>query len=319
MAGGTAPDGTPCSNGECVAGVCEFVPVNPDPVSQLITVGCGNNVTSDVTILPFTLDVDPGPIVNGQPITADLGGIANFAEPFLDAAQGAVPGGVTKAGLVDLNADVQVRAGSSANVVTGLTGGGSIPYECVLSDTGPGAQEPCDPIDNQASIPGLQPNTGCAVVGSFNPCLRIVQVPISSDCAAGGVCDGLGKLAQCAANGFCVTDGLPIPFDAQLGVPMGTADNTDPDLLVGWFDNPADASVAVGTPAIDPDGTYNMLQPAYSGIAGPVGLALNAGGLAVQLECVMAEDSGGVDGVGVPDDASPTPNANLISFPVQTP
>ena len=40
---------------------------------------------------------------------------------------------------------------------------------------------------------------------------------------------------------------------------------------------------------------------------------------AVQLECVMAVDSGGPDGVGVLDDASPTPDTALVTFNVQVP
>ena len=147
---------------------------------------------------------------------------------------------------------------------------------------------------------------------------RVVVIPTSSDCAPAGVCDTLGKASQCAANGFCVTGGLPLPLDTVVGASLGTADASG-TILFGWFDNPADTSVAVGTPPIDGDGTYNMVQPTYTGIAGVVGLAVNAGGLAVQLECVMAEDAGGPDGVGVPDDASPTPDANLCSFNIQVP
>ena len=273
-------------------------------------------MTADVSILPYSLDLDisvaQGGVVSGTPIVGDLGGIAEFSETFLDAAQGAVPGGVQTASLVDLNADVQVRAGSSANIVTGLSAGASIPNTCVFSGGG------CDPANNLASVPGLQPNSDCIPTGTFNPCGKIVNVPISADCGAGGTCDTLGKLGQCTANGFCVTGGLPIPFDSQTGVAMGTADASG-DFILGWYDTPADASAAVGTPPIDGDGTYNMVSISYSGVAGPVGLAVNAGGLAVQLECVMAEDSGGPDGVGVPDDASPTPSANLLSCPIQIP
>jgi hypothetical protein len=53
------------------------------------------------------------------------------------------------------------------------------------------------------------------------------------------------------------------------------------------------------------------VQPPYTGVAGPVGLAVNASGLSVQLECVMGIEAGG--------DGSPTPDSNLLAFPVQTP
>ena len=51
------------------------------------------------------------------------------AEAFLDAAQGAVPGGVTSASLVDLNANIQIRQGTTAPgaVPTGLSAGEAPP------------------------------------------------------------------------------------------------------------------------------------------------------------------------------------------------
>ena len=325
VAGGASPAGTLCLNGTCDgSGIgssdppCAFDPPTFVSCNQIITVGCGNNVTADVSILPYELDITATGAIAGNPVTADLGGVAQFSETFLDAAQGAVPGGVTKAILVDLVASVQVRSGSTGAPVTPLGAGSAIPYECALGDTGPGAQQPCNPANDQPSVPGLRPNTDCVPTGTFNPCGRIVVVPTSTDCAPGGVCDTLGKSAQCAANGFCATGGLPLPLDPVFGVSLGTAAASG-NLLVGWYDTPADTSVAVGTPPIDGDGTYNMLQPTYTGVAGVVGLAVNAGGLAVQLECVMAVDSGGPDGVGVPDDASPTPDSQLCSFPIQVP
>jgi hypothetical protein len=316
VAGGTAPSGTPCSNGVCDGtgiglGACQFVPVDPAPVTQQIDVGCGNNVTADVSILPYELTVDPGPIISGQPVTAALDGVAVFSEAFLDAAQGAISGGVQEAGLVDLIANVQVRGDiSGANVP--LVGDTTIPNTCLYSGG------PCDPANNLASVPGLQPNTDCTPQGKFNPCLRVVTVPTSTDCAPGGLCDTLGKAAQCAANGFCAISGLPLDLDAGVGSYTAGASGT---ARWGWYDTPADASPGIGTPAIDGDGTYNVLQPTYTGVSGPVGLAVNAGGLTVQLECVMAVDSGGPDGTvpPVPDDASPTPDSVLISFPVQVP
>jgi hypothetical protein len=324
--GGTSPDGTPCSTGQCVGGSCTFNPdppclIQPSLCQKVITVSCGNNVTSDVSILPYFLTVEPTAIVANQPFTADIGGVAQFSETFLDAAQGAVPGGVTKASLVDLIATVQTRGGGATGADVPMSAGAPIPYECVLDDSGPGAQTPCDPANDVASVPGVRGNTDCVPTGSFNPCGRIVQVPTSSDCAPAGVCDTLGKLSQCVANGFCATAGLPLPLDDVIGAAYTAGDGVTPGqttALFGWADNPAPAT-AVGAPAIDGDGTWNMLQPSYTGVAGEVGLAVNAGGLAVQLECVMGVDSGGPDGVGVPDDGSPTPDSALLAFPVLVP
>jgi hypothetical protein len=329
VAGGASPAGTLCANGTCDGsgppyGVsdppCEFQ-TNDCNVAGVITTGCGNNITTDVSILPFLLTVDvlasDGGVLSGNPIRGNLGGVAEFSETFLDAAQGAVPGGVTKASLVDLVSSVQVRSGSTGAPVTAVGGGATIPYECILGDTGPGAQQPCNPANDQASVPGVRGNTDCIPTGSFNPCGRVVVIPTSADCAPAGVCDSLAKLSQCTANGFCVTSGLPLPLDTVTNADLGTADASGL-VLIGWADTPPNP-LAVGTPPIDADGTYNMLQPTYTGIAGAVGLAVNAGGLAVQLECVMAVDSGGPDGVGVLDDASPTPDSALLACPIQVP
>ena len=48
----------------------------------------------------------------------------------------------------------------------------------------------------------------------------------------------------------------------------------------------------------------------------PNGIRVSAG-LGVGLQCTMAVDSGGPDGVGVPDQASPTPDELLLEVPVQ--
>jgi hypothetical protein len=158
-----------------------------------------------------------------------------------------------------------------------------------------------------------------------------------------------GTDGQCA-NGFCVTGPLPIALDPQ--VATYTAGDGTNDALFGWFDTPATDSPSVDDPPIDADGTYNVVQSVYDGTAGPVGLAVFAN-LAVQVECLMAVDSGGDDGVSactggdndgqqcdpandnpdgsntdctpvdvantcdaVTDDASPTPDSALLAIPV---
>jgi hypothetical protein len=102
-------------------------------------------------------------------------------------------------------------------------------------------------------------------------------------------------------------------FTAGDGVTPGQT-----EALFGWYDNPADATQFIGTPPLDGDGTYNVQQPVYTGVSGPIGFAVNAGGLAIQLDCVQ----GFVDENPVPplpQDASPSPDAFLHSFPVQVP
>lgn len=285
------------------------------PVTKAISIGCGNSITSDVSILDWELTVTPdGAVAAGEAFNATLSGEANFSEAFLDTAQAVVIGGLRKAGLVDINATVQTRGDGATGDDVVLSAGADIPYECWFDDDGPGAQTACDPANDLASVPGSRGNDDCTPAISLNPCVRIIDIPTSDDCEAGGECETLGKGMQCENNGFCVTGSLPIPLDPASG--SYTAGDGSADALFGWFDTPADDSPAVATPPVDGDGTYNIVKPTYTGVAGPVGLAVYAS-LNVQVECVMAVDSGGDDGVSVPDDASPSPDSALLAIPVE--
>jgi len=187
-------------------------------------------------------------------------------------------------------------------------------YDRILDDTGPGAQQPCDPANDVASVPGARGNTDCIPTGTFNPCGRIALIPTSTNCVPGGTCDDLGKLSQCTANQFCVTGGLPLPLDPATGS-YNAGDGTT-DALFGWFDNPPSDVPAIDSPFLKVDGTWNIIQTTYTGIAGPAGLAVNAGGLAVQLECIMGTDA--EDATPPIMNASfPTEDVDLLSFPVQ--
>jgi hypothetical protein len=298
-------NGTACEGGTCQAGICEQEgPPDPDPQTKTITVGCRNNVTADVSMLPYDLTVDPGPIAGGQSVSVSYDGVAQFAESFLDAAQGAVPGGVTKANLVDISATTQVRSGGTFPNVELVNE--PIPYECVLFDTGPGAQTPCSPANDVAVVPGSRGNTGCQPQGSFNACGRIVYVPISN---VEATCDGLGtaKAAQFDTNGFCVTGGLPLALEAQAST--GTA-AVSGQILFGWYD-----SATVCPPNIPNQGTTTCTLPAavFTAATGPLGLRVNASGLSVALECNQAAD-------GDPSDAEnpvSQPNSALIPFDIQ--
>ncbi len=121
--------------------------VDPDPESAELTVGCTNNVTADISILPFTLNVDPGPIGGGASVPTEFGGTAVFSEVFLDAAQGAVPGGVTQADLVNLAATVQIRTGGTLDGTVTLTNE-PIPTTCLIGGTA------CDPANDRRVRPG---------------------------------------------------------------------------------------------------------------------------------------------------------------------
>ncbi len=317
VAGGTAPAGTPCSNGLCDgsgigAGACQFDLCDPcdldcgqvpNTCTNVLSLGCTNNVTSDISILPFQLEVNPDPIVANTSTSAVFGGIAAFSEVFLDAAQGAVPGGVTTADLVSLSATVQIRSGGTLDAPITLTNP-PLPTTCLI---GGGA---CDPANDGASVPGSQPNTDCVPTGSFNPCQALVSIPISSDCAPAGACAALGKLAsQCDVNGFCVTTGLPLVLEDQVASFTPAASGI---VNFGFADQGTGATV-------QPDGTYLLPPAVFTGPTQLNEIKVNASGLSVALVCTMAVDSGGPDGVGVPDQASPTPTSLLSTFNIQVP
>jgi hypothetical protein len=297
-------DGTVCNGGagRCMTGACEPL-VDPGKVTAVLTVGCTNNITGDISILPFALSVDPAGIGAGETVPVTLGGVAEFSETFLDAAQGAVPGGVTEADLVNLAATVLIRTGGSLPDNTTLTNG-PIPTTCLIDDTS------CDQANDQASVPGMRPNTDCTPTGTFNPCQANVTLPTSSDCSVDGVCDLLGKkVSQCDLNGFCVTGGLPLDLaDLDTNFQASASPGT---VTFGWDD------VNTGALPLNGDGTYNLPAAVFTNPPTPNEIKVNASGLSVALRCTMAVDSGGADGVGVPDQASPTPTDLLIDFTIQ--
>jgi len=278
-----------------------------DPVACTngLDMGCTNNVTADISILPFILQVNPDPILSSTSTPTDFGGVAVFSEVFLDAAQGAVPGGVTAADLVNLVATVQIRTGGTLDAPVALTNP-PIASTCLIGGTA------CDPINDGASVPGSQPNTDCVPTGTFNPCQDIVTIPVSTDCTVGGACDLLGKkVSQCDLNGFCVTGGLPLPLDPVAGSFTPAASGI---VNFGFADQGTGATV-------NPDGTYALPAAVFTAPQALNEIKVNASGLSVALVCTMAVDAGGPDGPvpPVPDQASPTPTANLNTFNIQVP
>ncbi len=271
-----------------------------------LTLGCTSSLPeSGVSIIPFELTVvSEGPLA-GEPFTAELGGTGLLPESLLDAAQWAIPGGVTRVNLVDLRATVHARAGVfGVDVVLEPE---PIPYRCALDSAAV-----CDPANDLDGVPGKRGNTDCTMpMGPTNPCGRFIEIPISYDCGAGGTCESLGKLDQCGAppggNGFCVTGPLSVPLQSGVGNYVASAMSSE--ALFGWDD--ASTGATVGS-----NGTW-MLPPAV--FADPIvsnGIRADIGGLSVAFECTMGVDGGGIYGVGVPEQSSPTPNLLLISFEI---
>jgi hypothetical protein len=266
-------------------------------VTETVTLGCTNSVTADISILNWDLEVTYPAIAADSEFDVDLTGEAFFDEAFLDAAQGVIPGGITEAGLVAIGATVLVRSGATGDPVL-LVDDSDAPFECGIARTA------CDPANDDASVPGSRGNSDCQPQGVFNPCLQYVQIPTSDDCAPGGECETLGKESQCTANDFCVTGPLPLPLSTETGTFTAAAEGP---VLFGWDDENTGAT-------INGDGTYALPNAVFADPPEPNGLRVSAG-LGVALQCTMAVDSGGPNGVDVPDQSSPTPDELLLAVP----
>jgi hypothetical protein len=144
----------------------------------------------------------------------------------------------------------------------------------------------------------------CPPVGYF-ACLEIAQLPTLNTEAE---CDALGppKDTQFDNNGFCIAGPLELDLEPVTGSYTAAA---SPNVLIGWDDS--------NFVAINPDGTYQLPAASFAAPWQPAGLRVRVGILQIAINCNMAVDSGGPDGVSVPDQASPTPDSALISFPVQ--
>ena len=298
-----SPEGSPCSIGTCDAtGVCQFVPTDPPATSLPIALGCTDNLGSDIAIVPFDLSVDPSAIVGNSSVTAWLAGVARVPESVLDRAQ-AAPGGAEVANIIDVAATVWLRSGGSGVAVA--LGSEAVPYVCAFD-----LSTACDPANDDLGTPGERGNTDCVPVDASNPCGRFFDVPTSFNCLTGGTCDQLGKLDQCATNGFCVTGPLELPLAAASASYLADSSGT---LLFGWDD------VSTGA-TLNPDSTWALPSAEFLAPLGPNGVRLHVGGLSTAIECTMAVDADDpLHGVGVSGAASPSPDSLLLGFPIEVP
>jgi hypothetical protein len=260
-------------------------------------VGCTNNITTDVTILPWILNASPSAIVSGQPVTVDYGGALVFAEAFIDQSLAAVAGlGMIE--LVDAVATAVPRAGLTGPAVA--LSAAPVPLTC---GSGANVGLPC------ITAADCPPGAPFVVCGQFIP------IPIIDGAAdACAACNAINatKAAQCAINGYCVAPGgLSIPL--QSATETYTADASG-QVLIGFDDLSTGATVAA-------NGTYNLPAASFPAPATPNGARVIAEFLQIALQCTMAVDSGGPDGPvpPVPDQASPTPDSRLLQFPILIP
>lgn len=291
-----------------------------------ITLGCSNNLTVDISILPADLQVDSGPITGGAEFAATLSGTVFFPVSFLDVAQSVIPGGLQTAQLLDARVIVQTRSGA-----TETNGDGGIAGRTLVADLDtldPGLTSFCDfslgtcstttattcadddacpagetcvgggenvKTCDQANDNADGSNPACLPVVADGPFCQdpvyMVTIPTSDDCAAGGTCDALGKTgggSQCELNGFCVTGDLALTLEPAEQTYMADATG---DVLFGWADQ--------GLSNITFDEATGLYDIPMTSLSNPLeqGIGVVAGTLPVQVGCVMAVDSAGPDGV----------------------
>jgi hypothetical protein len=283
--------------------------------SPVLTVGCRVNVTGeDTAVVNWELTVDPEPIEADESFTATLGGYVVVQEAVLDAGQEFYPGGIEEIDLVELNATVHVRSGATGPDVTLTVDPDVVEYQCERLRTA------CDPandvFDDPPKPPGLRANTDCEPVGPTNPCGRFLRLPLSTDCAPGGVCADRGKTgpgSQCAMNGFCLTGDFRIALREETAQYTAASDGP---VLFGWADESTEAMIKEDEPN---KGTWILPEPVYSEPAGPIGMRLTVGGIPTAFECTMGVNcSDPVLGVDCSDTSlsSRTPDEALVSFPI---
>lgn len=288
---------------------CSQLPPEPEPPAGPF-VACTNSVDDAMAFLNWELIVHPDSIASGEPFTATLGGNAVFDEDFLDAAQDTFPAGVEEVNLVEAKATVRVRSGATGDDV--VLKPEPIAYECLLG------RDPCDPANDLEGDAGLRGNTDCEPEGDFNPCGRFVSLPTSFDCAREGVCATRRKHAQCDRNGFCITGDLLVRLQETTGTYTAATDKTE--VLFGWDDDGTGATRQEGG---DNHGTWILPEAAYEEPPGSNGIRVTAisreapGSLPVGLECTMGVPSRGPPCNSVDFLSCPTPDSELVSFPIQ--
>ena len=130
----------------------------------------------------------------------------------------------------------------------------------------------------------------CAVAPCLPPVDRI-EIPTSTDCAPGGLCDSLGKLStQCAPLGRSVTGGAQVVLTTGTG---SFSTDTSGSVLVGWTEGP-----------------LPPFPVSYSDPVGPNGARINTGTVFAAYECWMGRANGGGTGGVALDDVE------LVSLPI---
>jgi hypothetical protein len=255
----------------------------------------------------------PRPILAGEPFVVESSGVVRIHEYALDEAQGLVPGGYKRAHVVALKATVHARGGvtEGGDIVLTLPHGGET---CAYDEdgrTGPNAGPKFPSCSPSNDVGGG--NSDCTGLSGKpdprNPCGQFVEVPWSD---VGEECTNLNKADQWSSNGFCITG------DAEVfvqGPVHGYRAGDGEQVLFGWDDQ---STSAVLDDTIRPqDPIWKLTTPDFDSEPGPNSLRARVrydwydGGFPIALECTMAS--------GPPGLLRPTPDSELISFPIHSP
>ena len=303
--GSPLPEGTACTeNGGSTcdgAGNCVAAAMDCGTTSGTVQLGCTNGVTSAQSPFPNEMTVTVNePVMGGASFTADVSGIGAFPKFFLDAAQSTVPGGVRSAIVEGFNATAEARNGTGqillqadpAGITPGLTSFCQYPKSTVCT-----ADSDC-------------------IVPPCNAPVLVADVPLSTDCGAGGFCEGIGQgssdgpTAECnitSPPSFCVTGDLLVPLVAP-GGPQAVTAGASGEVVFNWAVDPAtitcpdpttQAPKCTSTGGTVPDGAY-ILPPSIYGdpVGNPASVGLNGirlnvqGALFVALQCSGGQDGG---------------------------
>ena len=187
-------------------------------------------------------------------------------------------------------------------------------------------------------------NPDCIVPPCQQPAVLVVDLPVSTDCGPGGVCEAIGEgdadpNSGCDANGSCISDDLSIPVttisapftpDPTGQILFGFADQNVPNLVL------CPAAAPDCSEAFHPDGAYDLPDVVYPDPASPTGIRFDVAGLFLAYQCVMAEPGGvctGETSLGCLTDtdcgaagpcdfasvegvAMPSPDSSLLAVPI---
>lgn len=285
---------------------------DPLPKKKKITLGCTNNISSDVVVLGWDLTVDPGPIVGGEAFGAVFRGLVIIDESLVDESL-MLAGGYNRSNLIELQATVRVRKGVTPDAKDVILRSEPIQRTCTYDvggniglDAGP------FPTCSEANDNPDDSNDDCTGLGGVpdprNRCGEFSAIPTSGDCSSGGFCESRGKTgpgSQCALFGFCVSGPVELVLEGAVEAYIAVGSG---NVVFGWDDQGTGAEIdETGGPN---DGAWILPPAVFQQPAGPNGFRVLVDGVGpIAWECTM--------GVGETR-IRPTPSSSLISFPIQT-